>query len=105
MSVLIKGMEMPGCCGSCPCFHAENPIYCQAVKADRSKRIAAPYGLPRPDWCPLIEVPEDVQPVKHGEWMPSEDNSKVFGCSKCHEIVYGTPNYCPRCGARMDGEA
>ena len=47
---------------------------------------------------------EDVQPVKHGEWMPSEDDSKVFGCSKCHEIVYGTPNYCPRCGARMDDE-
>lgn len=57
MGVYIKGMEMPGRCGSCPCFHAEHPIYCRAVKADRSKRIAAPYGLPRPDWCPLVEVP------------------------------------------------
>lgn len=57
MSVLVKGMEMPKKCGSCPCFHAEHPMYCQAVKADKTKRIAAPYGLPRPDWCPLIEVP------------------------------------------------
>ena len=57
MGVYIKGMEMPRCCGSYPCFHAEHPIYCQAVKADRSKRIAAPYGLPRPDWCPIEDVP------------------------------------------------
>ena len=57
MSAYIKGLEMPGRCGSCPCFHAEHPIYCRAVKADRSKRIAAPYGLPRPDWCPIVEVP------------------------------------------------
>ena len=58
MGVYIKGMEMPDKCGSCPCFHAEHPIHCQAVKADKAKRIAAPYGLPRPDWCPLDEVPE-----------------------------------------------
>ena len=57
MGVYIKGMEMPGRCGHCPCFNAENPIRCQAVKADKAKRIAAPYGLPRPDWCPLGEVP------------------------------------------------
>ncbi len=57
MSVLINGIEMPDQCGSCPCFHAEHPIYCQAVKADKDKRIAAPYGLPRPDWCPIVEVP------------------------------------------------
>ena len=56
MGVYIKGMEMTGRCGYCPCFHAEHPIHCQAVKADKAKRIAAPYGLPRPDWCPLDEV-------------------------------------------------
>ena len=32
-------------------------MYCQAVKADKDKRIYAPYGDGRPDWCPLIEVP------------------------------------------------
>lgn len=58
MSVLIKGMEMPKRCGGCPCFHAENPMYCQAVKADKNKKIIAPYGKPRPDWCPLVPVPD-----------------------------------------------
>lgn len=49
--------EIPNCCGRCPCFHAEHPMYCQAVKADKNKRIYAPYGEGRPDWCPLTEVP------------------------------------------------
>lgn len=57
MSILIKGMEMPKRCGECPCFHAENMMYCQAVKADKNKKIIAPYGKPRPEWCPLIPVP------------------------------------------------
>ena len=58
MSFFIKGMEIPKRCGLCPCFHAEHPMYCQAVKADKEKRIVAPYELPRPDWCPLVEVKE-----------------------------------------------
>ena len=49
--------EIPNRCGRCPCFHAEHPMYCQAVKADKNKRIYAPYGEGRPDWCPLIEIP------------------------------------------------
>lgn len=32
-------------------------MYCQAVKADKNKRIYAPYEGDRPDWCPLIEIP------------------------------------------------
>jgi hypothetical protein len=32
-------------------------MYCQAVKADKNKRIYAPYEGYRPDWCPLIELP------------------------------------------------
>ena len=56
MSFIVP-MEKPNRCGRCPCFHAEHPMYCQAVKADKNKRIYAPYGEGRPDWCPLIEVP------------------------------------------------
>ncbi len=55
MSYIVP-KEIPNCCGRCPCFHAEHPMYCQAVKADKNKRIYAPYGEGRPDWCPLIEV-------------------------------------------------
>jgi hypothetical protein len=56
MSYIVP-KEIPNCCGLCPCFHAEHPMYCQAVKADKNKRIYAPYVGYRPDWCPLIEVP------------------------------------------------
>lgn len=45
----------------------------------------------------------DVAPVKHGEWVVSEDDNKVFGCSECHHVVFGKPNFCSNCGARMDG--
>ena len=66
MSVYID-MEMPKRCGECPCFHAENPMYCQAVKADKNKKIIAPYGKPRPEWCPLISVPA------HGRLVDEKD--------------------------------
>lgn len=56
MSFIVP-MEKPKRCGLCPCFHAEHPMHCQAVKAHKDKRIIAPYGVPIPDWCPLIELP------------------------------------------------
>lgn len=64
----------------------------------------------------------DVQEVKHGEWKPIfmivayEHAGKTFDlrgikCSECgEEMIYELkesfqpkPNYCPNCGARMDG--
>lgn len=52
-------IAMPECCGNCPCFHFENPMYCRAQQDDHHKRITAPYRPPRPDWCPLVEVKDD----------------------------------------------
>ncbi|MGN1090081.1 MAG: hypothetical protein ACI4Q6_06725, partial [Huintestinicola sp.] len=48
----------------------------------------------------------DVAPVKHGRWI-SED-SKIFKCSECdygfeHEGYMQFFNFCPNCGAKMDG--
>ena len=56
MSYIVP-MEKPKRCGLCPCFHAEHPMHCQAVKASKDKRIIAPYGAPIPDWCPLVDIP------------------------------------------------
>ena len=56
MSFIVP-MEKPKRCGLCPCFHAEHPMHCQAVKASKDKRIIAPYGAPIPGWCPFIELP------------------------------------------------
>lgn len=55
-SVLVNGMEIPQKCGQCKLFHAEYPMYCTASEGHRT--VGAPYGMPRPDWCPLVEVKE-----------------------------------------------
>lgn len=58
--------------------------------------------------CKLIddEPTADVQEVKHGEWR---EHNKIYICSQCgysfeHEGYLALFNYCPCCGARMDGE-
>ena len=46
-------------------------------------------------------MPKDMVPVVHGEWISHEGYDE---CNLCHnKSIYGH-NYCPNCGARMDGE-
>lgn len=54
----------------------------------------------------------DVVPVVHGRWGIDDfwsDNVQITGkCAACSEIISWfneLPNYCPNCGARMDGGA
>ena len=63
MSIYVKGMEMPSCClhcdfanefGDCCCKDTE-PYECEFDKPDS-----------RPDWCPLVELPE------HGDLIDVE---------------------------------
>lgn len=59
----------------------------------------------------LDEIPAaDVEPVRHGEWIPITTpfttNRRVsrWRCSECREVVYNKQsNYCPKCGTKMDG--
>ena len=58
----------------------------------------------------------DVAPVVHGRWIKDSDSFQTddyyccyfdYTCSECGEIVndrYKLPNYCPDCGAKMDGK-
>lgn len=54
----------------------------------------------------MVSFPEytpsaDVAPVRHGKWKRYRKN--LGECSECGEIVSVRSNYCPNCGAKMDG--
>ena len=46
----------------------------------------------------------DVAPVVHGEWIElhEENGHEVGTCSHCRHVRI-VDNYCPNCGAKMDG--
>ena len=44
----------------------------------------------------------DVAPVVHGNKV--DDGGFYAGCSQCDGVLPLCANYCPNCGARMDGE-
>lgn len=61
----------------------------------------------------------DVQEVKHGHWIAEmrglyhginllDDKQfkglNMYSCSECDEKVIFKGNYCPNCGAKMDGK-
>ena len=60
--------------------------------------------------CPLVEIPsEDIQPIKHCSNLNAAWSS-LFECSICHWKswdIYDNDttgyNYCPNCGAKIDG--
>lgn len=47
----------------------------------------------------------DVAPVVHGRWMPfhSRTAGDMQYCSVCKIGFDAKTDYCPRCGAKMDG--
>ena len=54
----------------------------------------------------IVDKVEDVAPVVHGRWIQfhSEAAGDIQYCSACDVGCTWKPNYCPNCGARMDGE-
>lgn len=67
--------------------------WCEAVCYNRAKDIL--------ETLPAADVVE----VVHGRW---EDHGEYFGfayhCSACNNAAGLKFNYCPNCGARMDGD-
>ena len=96
MSILIKGVEIPKESWDCPCHDGET---------GRCKVTGhSCYDIPKD--CPLVEVNDDAEPAHaveavHGEWV---DGYKRQSCSACHYRGMRSWNYCPNCGAKMDGE-
>ena len=47
---------------------------------------------------------DDVAPVVHGRWLYVDtDTEQFFLCNRCKKKEYWESNYCPACGAKMDG--
>ena len=78
------------------------------TKLEVTNRLATMTGAKRE----IADMPvADVVPVVHGQWIDNELNGYkwAFICSKCGYID-GYPfssrhNFCPNCGAKMDGGA
>lgn len=56
----------------------------------------------------LATYPIEAEPVRHGRWLYDKENGATgiyLFCSCCRELIYQTGdfNYCPNCGAKMDG--
>lgn len=107
--ILIKDMEMPKGCASCFLKYGSCVSIRKRMDISKGDRWC-PENYRHSD-CPLIEVPEDVQPVKHGKWEVGDISyrypSGVHYCSVCDYIdpfSTGSMHYCPNCGAKMDGE-
>ena len=47
----------------------------------------------------------DVAEVRHGRWLCVDTAiEQFFLCNRCKKKEYWESNYCPNCGAKMDGE-
>ena len=98
MGIYVQGMEMPEKCGLCDLFHAESPMHCTVVKGN--KTVGAQYGMPRPDWCPLVDL------GKHGRLIDADAFKTDYGmsddCDSCdtnwkscqYDTVYAKMDFC-----------
>ena len=83
-------------CDMCECLYPDG--YCPE-KCDSEKC----------DWMEhLKEDAADVVPVRHGRWIEQEKYTfgVMYDCSICGDRILDNGhswNYCPNCGARMDG--
>lgn len=50
----------------------------------------------------------DVVEVVHGRWLWQKDGEadyeQYWMCSECKDVTFFKTNYCPNCGAKMDGD-
>ena len=69
------------------------------------------------DHCMTLDIIDqqptvDAEPVRHGRWIPVTNGRGGYECDQCRNYApsYQTgkehlSDYCPHCGARMDGGA
>lgn len=80
--MILVPTKMPESCKKCWFEYAGE--FCNAIR----------------EACPLVEMPEDMRPERHGHWVQLDDCMMI--CSECYALGCGTP-YCATCGAKMEG--
>ena len=81
--------------------------YIERRAALREAKYAAVRGLDPVAFVEDVPV-ADVAPVVHGRWEPGNPICPVCGGDKFKDLDADIwcdrlPNYCPNCGAKMDG--
>jgi hypothetical protein len=106
MSVYIKGMEMPKGCVKCEWRDAEAGGDCELMICNPFETYTEQYKH-----CPfqVISKRHSLVPVpEHGRWRLYSPLTDTYECDKCgYQVIDESfrTNYCPNCGAKMDGEA
>ena len=64
--------------------------------------------------CIKSQFAADVVEVRHGKWLtweeqfpdrkPTKKNNLGVFCNNCHSHADNMTDFCPNCGARMDGK-
>ena len=58
-------------------------------------------------WTILCVPAADVAPVRHGCWVKEKSDVLIHWhcsvCEKCYFLEEPNADYCPHCGAKMDG--
>ena len=95
--LLIRGLHLP-----------EN-WEMESINIDRDGKVTRPLDLNCEQIAKAVVIQSaDVVLVRHGRWEMAwrEDDGyrwPYHSCSICHKDFERFWNYCPNCGARMDG--
>lgn len=76
-------------------------------RAEAVRALASSNGDYLDAWERIEKIPAvDAAPVVHGRWMniPDKPEWDQKMCSVCGDYFCCQGNYCPNCGAKMDGE-
>ena len=73
-------------------------ILSEDITNDRANQIIDAF-----DYLPTA----DVAPVKHGHWVKEKSDVLIHWhcsvCEKCYFLEEPNADYCPHCGAKIDG--
>lgn len=100
MSVIVKGMELPSeCeyCGFCRYYPSDGSVWCNATNKLLKMNWENPdwthLDVKRPEWCPLVELPE-----RHGRLIDADELKKEYGmkddCTDCEKELRGKVKSC-----------